>query len=64
MPNSDLEIRDMGGGGGGWGSSRPLDKWGGAGVGLQKIFFWPFRPQFGLKIRGATPPAPSLDLPL
>ena len=25
------------------------------GVGLQTFFFWPFEPQFGLKIRGAPP---------
>ena len=45
-------------GGGGWvGSSRPLEKWG---AGLQKNFFPPFGPQFGLKIRGEPgPPGPS-----
>ena len=37
MPDSDLE---MGGGG---------EK---VGAGLQKKYFWPFGPQFGLKIRG------------
>lgn len=30
-------------------SSRPWDK---GGPGLKKIFFWPFGPRFGLKIRG------------
>ena len=34
---------------------------GGGGGGLQRIFFRPFWPQFGLKIRGRAPP---LDLPL
>ena len=43
MPDSDLE---MGGGGGGGGRER---RWG---AGLQKKYFWPFGPQFGLKIRG------------
>ena len=42
------------------GSSRPFDK---GGPSLPKKFFWPFRPQFGLKIRwdmgGAGPPGPS-----
>ena len=48
MPDTDLEIR----GGGGW-SSR-------GGASLQKKFFWPFGPQFGLKIRAgeAGPPGP------
>ena len=32
---------------------------GGGGAGLQKIFFGPFGPQFGLEIRGAGPPGPS-----
>ena len=32
--------------------------------GLKKIFFRPFAPQFGLKIRGAGPRAPPLDPPL
>ena len=36
---------------GGERSSRPLDK---GGPGLQKTFFRPFGPQFGLKIRGWT----------
>ena len=33
------------------------------GPGLQKKFFWPFRPQFSLKIRGGQG-APPLDPPL
>ena len=33
-------------------SSRPWDKGGWGAGGLKKIVFWPFRPQFGLKIRG------------
>ena len=38
---------------------------GGGGGGLPPKFFWPFWPQFGLKIWGAgrAPRAPSLDLP-
>ena len=46
------------------GGSRPSDKeeglviqtlsWGGGGS-LKKTFFWPFGPQFGLKIRGGRP---------
>ena len=57
VPDPDLGIR---GGGGGW-SSRPLDEGGG---GLQKQFFRPFGPQFGLKIRGREggARAPPLDL--
>ena len=49
----DLEIREGGRGEGGEG-------------GLQKNIFWPFRPQFGLKITGGgrTPWAPPLDPPL
>ena len=39
-------------------SSRPLDE---GGTGPPKIFFPPFGPHFGLKIRGCGPP---LDLPL
>ena len=51
MPDPDLEIK--GGGGGGEG---------GGGAGLEKNFFWPFGPQFGLKMRrGADPRAPPLD---
>ena len=42
VPDPDLEIR-------GRQSSRPLEKRGG---GLRNDFFWPFGPQFGLKIRG------------
>ena len=41
---------------------------GGEGGGLQKNFFWPFGPQFGLIIggirRGSGPRAPPLDPPL
>ena len=54
---------DKGGGdGGGRGrSSRPWDKGGGGGAGAvtPKKFFRPFKPQFGLKIRGGGPPGPS-----
>jgi len=38
--------------------SRPLDGWGGD-SGLPKNFFWPFGPQFGLKIRGEGGGGPS-----
>ena len=49
MPDPDLEIS---------GGRR------GDGPGHQK-FFWPFRPQFGLKIRGgAGSLGPPMDLPL
>ena len=49
VPDPDLEIS--------WG--------GGGGAGLPKKFFRPFRPQFGLKIRGGGPPGPSpVDAPL
>ena len=51
MPDSDLE---MGGGGG-------REK---VGAGLQKKYFWPFGPQFGLKIRGGGTWAIPLDPPL
>ena len=44
------------------GSSRPWDKGGGS---LQKKYFRPFGPQFGLKIRGAqVTRVPPLDPPL
>ena len=51
VPDTDLEIK----GGGGGGEARS-----------PKNSFWPFRPQFGLKIRGGagTPQAPPLDLPV
>ena len=49
VPDTDLEIK---GGGGGVARS-------------PKNSFWPFRPQFGLKIRGGgAPQAPPLDLPV
>ena len=51
VADPDLQIR------GGGRSYRPWDK----GGGVAKNFFCPFRPQFGLKIRGG--PAPPLDLP-
>ena len=45
-------------GGEGGRSSRPWYKGGGGGW-PQKIFFWPFGPHFGLKIRGGQgPPSP------
>ena len=67
MANPDLQIREgpghpdpeiMGRGGGGGGKR---------GACLQKKFFQPFGPQFGLTIKGGGgPPGPSppLDLPL
>ena len=51
VPDADLEIR---GGGGGGAVIQTFRK---GGPGLQRNFFWPFGPQFGLKIRG--PPLPS-----
>ena len=56
VPDPDLEI-----GGEGGGHPDPLKKGGGGGGGLQKIFYRPFGPQFGLKIRGACPLAPPPD---
>ena len=56
---------DKGGGGGGGGErpGHPDPDMGGGGGGL-KIFFQPFEPQFGLKIRGEPGPrAPPLDPP-
>ena len=55
MADPDLQIRGQGGG--------PPDP----DPGLQKVFFRPFGPQFGLKIRGGggrAPRAPPLDPPL
>ena len=46
MPDLDLEIR-------GGSHPEPLIRGGG---GLQKKFFWPFGPQFGLKIGGDPAP--------
>ena len=48
---------------GGRRSSRPWDRGGGGGAGLQKRFFPPFGPQFGIKIRGRRDPAPSCPSP-
>ena len=42
VPDPDLEI----------------GAWGGGEAGLPQKFFWPFRPQFGLKIRGGLSPSP------
>ena len=53
MAESDLKI----GGGGGGGGSHPE----GGGPVTQKIFFRPFGPQFGLKLRGAPPLDPPLQ---
>ena len=52
------------------GHTHPEKRGGGGEAGSQKKSFWPFSPQFGLKIRrGPTPPgplpwAPPLDPPL
>ena len=55
MMDRDLQIRGVGG--------HPDPEL--RGGGLQKTFFKPFRPQFGLNIRGSLGPlAPSLDPPL
>ena len=51
MPNPDLEIM----GGSGHPDPEIRGEAGGGGQSL-KYFFQPFRPQFGLKIRGAGPP--------
>ena len=52
LGSSQWPIQTLGGGGGvGW-SSRPWNK--GLGSGLKKIY-WPFWPQFGLKIGGLPP---------
>ena len=53
MADSDLKIRGWVGGGG----SHPE----GGGPVTQKIFFRPFGPQFGLKLRGAPPLDPPLQ---
>ena len=43
------------------GRSRPLaDNWGGGGERSPKYFFWPFGPQFGLKIGGEKGRAPQV----
>ena len=57
MADPDLQIR-VGGGGG---SSRSCDK--GDPISKKKIFFRPFGPQFGLKIRTrASPLDPPMQL--
>ena len=50
MPDTDLEIRGGGGGGG-----HPE-----GGASLPKNFFWPFGPQFGLKIRAGQAGPPGM----
>ena len=51
MPDPNLEIRVVG-----WGDGHPEPEIsGGGGDQSPKIFFQPFGPQFGLKIRGAGP---------
>ena len=62
MADPDPQISGGGGGGGGAGHPDPETSGGG---GLQKIFFRPLGPRFGLKIRGARATrAPPLDPPL
>ena len=59
MADPHLQISDRWGGGGGGGNSDPEIR---EGPVSPKIFFRPFGPQFGLKIRaggGAGPPVPS-----
>ena len=56
-----IQIRGGGGGGGEGPVIQTLRWWVGGGL---KIFFQPFQPQFGLKIRGEPGPrAPPLDPP-
>ena len=57
MANPDLQNRGGGGGGRGEGGhpDHEIRGW----PGLKKIFFGPFGPHFGLKIRGGGPPGPS-----
>ena len=60
VADPDLQLKGVGEAGR---SSRPLNKEGGGG--LQNIFFRPFGPHFGLKIRWALAPmTPPLDPPL
>ena len=53
VPDPDLEIREAR-------SFRPPRRGGGGGAVSKKIFFRPFKPHFGLKIRGggSGPPGP------
>ena len=50
MPDPNLEIRVVG-----WGDGHADPEISGGGDQSPKIFFQPFGPQFGLKIRGAGP---------
>ena len=50
MVDPDIQIEAGGGGGGGSHPDPEIRRR----PGLQKIFFRPFGPQFGLKIRGAA----------
>ena len=53
VADPDLQVSEGGGGVGGLTHLDPeIRGVGGLGGGLKKIVFWPFRPQFGLKIRG------------
>ena len=62
---ADPDFQRRGAGGGGGSHLDPQIR--GGGGGLQKKYFRPFRPQFGLKIKGEGergPRAPPLDPPL
>ena len=52
-----VQIRGEGAGAGAGGHPDPEIR--GGGGSLPKKFFRPFKPQFGLKIRGGGPPGPS-----
>ena len=53
VADPDLKIRGLGGGGGRGGHPDPEIR---GRPGHKKIFFRPFGPQFGLKLRGSPPP--------
>ena len=52
----DLDLQIRGGGGVGAGHSDPETRGGSGGGRFQNVFFWPFGPQFGLKIGSADLP--------
>ena len=57
VADPDVQIRGEGAGAGAGGHPDPEIR--GGGGSLPKKFFRPFKPQFGLKIRGGGPPGPS-----
>ena len=57
VADPDVQIRGEGAGAGAGGHQDPEIR--GGGGRLPKKFFRPFKPQFGLKIRGGGPPGPS-----